>query len=198
MAGPLLLAAAELIRQFPEVCRRLPGWRTLLGSCTGQYAGMTDSMIQSVLPVSYVPYVQGQTSGALHEVAFVTQHLAMPRDSSAVAPHDHRVTPAASPSAVHPAQFADVVVSVARKMDAALWPALFAAVGSPSVSLGTLALSSNIYKINLHRYLYQIQDSNVSKSVFPSEQALFTKICYASSRFAGCRRCWRASRSAAP
>jgi len=28
-----------------------------------------------------------------------------------------------------------VVVSVARKMDAALWPALFAAVGSPSVNI---------------------------------------------------------------
>ena len=28
-------------------------------------------------------------------------------------------------------QFADVVVSVARKMDASLWPALFAAVGPP-------------------------------------------------------------------
>lgn len=28
-------------------------------------------------------------------------------------------------------QYADVVVSVARKMDAALWPALFDAVGPP-------------------------------------------------------------------
>lgn len=37
------------------------------------------------------------------------------------------------------AQFADVVVSVARKMDAALWPALFAAVGSPSALLEGLA-----------------------------------------------------------
>ena len=36
-------------------------------------------------------------------------------------------------------QFADVVVSVARKMDAALWPALFAAVGSPSALLEGLA-----------------------------------------------------------
>ncbi len=33
------------------------------------------------------------------------------------------------------AQFADVVVSVARKTDASLWPALFTAVGSPSVLL---------------------------------------------------------------
>jgi hypothetical protein len=32
-------------------------------------------------------------------------------------------------------QFADVVVSVARKTDASLWPALFTAVGSPSVLL---------------------------------------------------------------
>ena len=37
------------------------------------------------------------------------------------------------------AQFSDVVVSVARKMDAALWPALFAAVGSPSALLEGLA-----------------------------------------------------------
>ena len=36
-------------------------------------------------------------------------------------------------------QFADVVVSVARKMDAALWPALFCAVGSPGALLESLA-----------------------------------------------------------
>ena len=35
----------------------------------------------------------------------------------------------------HFPQFADVVVSVARKTDAALWPALFAAIGSPSALL---------------------------------------------------------------
>ncbi len=32
-------------------------------------------------------------------------------------------------------QYADVVVSVARKTDASLWPALFTAVGSPSALL---------------------------------------------------------------
>ena len=41
-------------------------------------------------------------------------------------------------------QFADVVVSVARKMDAALWPALFAAVGSPSVLLEGLAARGSL------------------------------------------------------
>jgi RIC1 len=43
-------------------------------------------------------------------------------------------------------QFADVVVSVARKTDAAMWPALFAAVGSPAAVveglLGAGALQS--------------------------------------------------------
>ncbi len=33
------------------------------------------------------------------------------------------------------AQFRDIVVSVARKTDAAMWPALFAAVGAPSALL---------------------------------------------------------------
>lgn len=32
-------------------------------------------------------------------------------------------------------QFADVVVSVARKTDASLWPALFTAIGSPGALL---------------------------------------------------------------
>lgn len=40
----------------------------------------------------------------------------------------HPPTPVAAPLA----QYAELVVSVARKTDAQLWPSLFAAVGSPA------------------------------------------------------------------
>ena len=47
----------------------------------------------------------------------------------------HRPTappPPCAPSAHQLAQYAELVVSVARKTDAQLWPSLFAAVGSPA------------------------------------------------------------------
>ena len=67
VAGPLLLAAAELIRQFPEVYCRLQGSRGLCWACArDNMQRMTGSEIQPVLPVLLCDLCPAQTSGALH------------------------------------------------------------------------------------------------------------------------------------
>jgi len=93
VAGPLLLAAAELIRQFPEVCCRLPGWRSFLGFCAEQHSGETVSEIRLVLPVLVCALISTQTSGALHARIWdtVSRRSQVP---SAVMPHEHAETTA--------------------------------------------------------------------------------------------------------
>jgi hypothetical protein len=94
-AGALLLAAATLIRNFPQVCLTV---LNLLNHMRSQ------ELCQST-----------ESKGVLH------------RNPAGSAEMPGRLM-----------QFQDIVVSVARKTDAAMWPALFLAVGVPSELLNNL------------------------------------------------------------